>query len=278
MKITIAKSAGFCFGVKRALKIALQTASENKKAYMLGDIVHNEAVTRQINKAGIKKIRNLSSGKNRVLLLRAHGTTLSAIQKARGLGYRVVDATCPMVKEIHKIAKDIEKKGWSVIIIGNKKHDEVLGIIGQLRTKAIVIDRLTNIPWDKIKEIKKIGVVVQSTQNIEQALKIASALKSKVRFLKFFNTVCLPTRIKQEEIKKMPRKNQAMVIIGSKNSANTKRLYEISKAINSRTYWINSKKELKRGWFKEINSVGITAGASTPQETTQSVVEYLKSI
>ena len=112
MKVNLAKSAGFCFGVKRALKIALTTAKSHKKVYMLGDIVHNEDVVRSINKAGIKKISGLTAGKNKILLIRAHGACLNTIRKAKRLGFKVVDATCPMVKEIHKIAKEMEKKNY----------------------------------------------------------------------------------------------------------------------------------------------------------------------
>ena len=142
MKINLAKSAGFCFGVKRAISIAYQTLKDNNKVYMLGDIVHNEDVCKQINNAGIRKISRLSTGKNRTLLIRAHGTTHRVIKKAYRLGYKIVDATCPMVKEIHKIAKQAENDGYKIIVIGDKKHDEVRGIVGQLTKGAIIIDLL----------------------------------------------------------------------------------------------------------------------------------------
>ncbi|MFA7677804.1 MAG: 4-hydroxy-3-methylbut-2-enyl diphosphate reductase, partial [Candidatus Omnitrophota bacterium] len=130
IKVTLAKSAGFCFGVKRALKIAQGTSKNRKTIEMLGDIVHNETVVKQIQKTGIKKVSHLSRGKNKTLLARAHGTSQKLINTAKRLGYSIVDATCPMVKEIHRIAKSQQSKGYSIIIIGDKKHDEVLGIIG----------------------------------------------------------------------------------------------------------------------------------------------------
>lgn len=278
MKINLAKSAGFCFGVKRALKIAFKTAGKNKKVYMLGDIVHNEDVVRQIKKSGIKTIKQLSRGRGKILIIRAHGAWADIINKARGLGYEIIDATCPMVKEIHKIAKGMEQKGYRIIIIGDKLHDEVRGIIGQLQHKAIVIDNSRNIPWDEIKKIKKTCIVAQSTQNIDKVLKIVDILKPYFKDLKFFNTICLPTRTKQREIKKMPLENDVMLIIGSKNSANTKRLYEISKSLNKQSYWIGSKKEIKTDWFKGAKKVGITAGASTPDLITQEIINSLKNI
>jgi len=278
MRINLAKSAGFCFGVKRALKIALHTAKDNKEIYMLGDIVHNEDVVKLINNAGIKKIERLSCGKNRILLIRAHGACKDIINRAHTLGYKIIDATCPMVKEIHKIARDMENKGYRIIVIGDKAHDEVHGIIGQLKSKAIVIDDIKHMPQEEIRKIKKVCVVVQSTQNLDKVLKIVRVLKGYSKNLKFFNTICMPTRIKQEEIKRMPLKNDVMIVIGSGASANTKRLYEIAKSLNQRTYWVTSKRDLRPDWFKKAKNVGVTAGASTPNSTTQDIVKYVYTI
>ncbi|MDD5730683.1 MAG: 4-hydroxy-3-methylbut-2-enyl diphosphate reductase, partial [Candidatus Omnitrophica bacterium] len=232
MKINLAKSSGFCFGVRRAINIALATAKQKKEVYILGDIVHNEDVVSQINKVGIKKVKRLSCGKGKILLIRAHGASLTTIKKGENLGYQVVDATCTMVKEIHKIARDMERKGYRVIIIGDKLHDEVLGIVGQLKTKAVVIDNAKNLPVKEIKKVAKAAVVVQSTQNIDKVLSILKTLKPLVKNLRFFNTICVPTKSKQDEIRKMPLENDVMIIIGSRTSANTKRLYEISKSLN----------------------------------------------
>lgn len=278
MKINLAKQAGFCFGVRRALNIALDKANTRQKLYMLGDIVHNEEVVRQISASGIKKIEKLTAGKGKTLLIRAHGVAEDTFNKALSLGYDIIDATCPMVKEIHKIAREAEEKGRKIIIIGDKEHDEVKGIVGQLKTKAIIIDGLKNIPFAAFKKIKKAAIIVQSTQNSEKALKIFAAIKPHIKELEFFNTICMPTRLKQQEIKKMPLENEVMIIIGSKNSANTKRLYEISKSLNQRSYWVGSKNAIKPGWFKNAKNTGVTSGASTPESTTQSVIDYIKQI
>jgi len=278
MKINVAKSAGFCFGVKRAIDIALKTASVGVKVYMLGDIVHNQDVAEQIRKAGVKKLKRLSSGKGKIFLIRAHGAGQKLIKEASCLGYTVIDATCPMVKEIHRIVRNAKRNGRTVIVIGDKRHDEVYGIIGQLKGEAIVIDAQENIPWQKIKKIKKACVVVQSTQNMDKALEIVEILRPRIKNLKFFNTICRPTRIKQEEIKQMPKENDVMIIIGSKTSANTKRLFEISKSLNKNSYWIQSKKDLKPNWFKQSKTVGVSAGASTPDETIREIVNYLRRL
>ncbi|MDD5005504.1 MAG: 4-hydroxy-3-methylbut-2-enyl diphosphate reductase [Candidatus Omnitrophica bacterium] len=278
MKINVAKSAGFCFGVKRAIDIAYKTLQTENKIYMLGDIVHNEDIANQMLRAGIIKIKHLVRGRDKTLLIQAHGTSKKIFEKAHSLGYIVVDATCPMVKEIHKIVVEMERQGRKIIIIGDNKHQEVSGIIGQLNHKAIVIDSIKHIPFKKIKIIKKAAVVVQSTQNLERTLLIVDILKQYIRDLKFFNTICRPTRTKQQEIKVMPLENDLMIIIGSKTSANTKRLYEICKSFNRRTYWVRSKDNVEPKWFRNVKTVGITAGASTPDYTTQEVIEYIRKL
>jgi len=277
MKINVAKSAGFCFGVKRALNIALHTVEHKKNVCMLGDIVHNEDVVKTISEAGIEKIGRLSSGKGKTLLIRAHGASKTTIRNAKNAGYNIIDATCLMVKEIHKIATRKEKQEYKIIVIGDKKHDEVKGITGQLKKRALVIDSLKSIPSvASLKKYKKAAVVVQSTQNIERVEKIIDRLKKHISNLEFYNTICQPTTCKQQEARNLPLKNEVMIIIGSKTSANTKRLYEISKSLNKKTHWIQSQKDLKKVWFLRVNSVGITAGASTPDKTTKEVVRKIK--
>jgi 4-hydroxy-3-methylbut-2-enyl diphosphate reductase len=278
MRINIAKSAGFCFGVKRALDIAAKITKAAGNVYMLGDIVHNEDVSRRIERSGIKKINRLKKISSGILLIRAHGASQEALAKATRLGYHIIDATCPMVKEIHKIVKEMHKKGYKIIVIGDKDHDEVQGIVGQLRTKTLVIDNIKHIPWAGIKKIRRACVVSQSTQNLSNVLKIVDILKNHIPDLKFFNTICRPTRTKQEEIRSMPLKNDVMIIIGSKNSANTKRLYEISRLLNKKTWWVSSAQEIKPGWFKGAQNIGITAGASTPEDTIRDIVKYIRSV
>ncbi len=277
MQINLAKSAGFCFGVKRALEIAFGAAASQRRVYMLGDIVHNEEVIKEIRKAGIKKIKQLSTGSGKAMLIRAHGEGLAIYQKANKLGYKIVDATCPMVKEIHHIAKEMENQGYKIIVIGDKKHDEVRGIIGQLKNRALIIDVKGKLSFRQLKKIKKAAVVCQSTQNFQKTQAIVEKLKKYIKHLKFFNTICRPTRAKQEEIKAIPSENDVVIVIGSKTSANTQRLFEIAKSLNPRTFWVQSANGLNKDWFKGVNSVGITAGASTPDQTTRKIIQEIKS-
>jgi 4-hydroxy-3-methylbut-2-enyl diphosphate reductase len=245
---------------------------------MLGDIVHNEEVVQGIQRAGIKKIKRLRNGAGKILLIRAHGASENVYRKAAQLDYTIVDATCPMVKEIHTIVKASKNEGCKIIILGDKLHDEVRGIMGQLKNRAIVIDAIKHIPLETIKRVKKACVVVQSTQNAEKILSIVAVLRKHIKEIQFFNTICRPTRIKQKEAKAMPLKNDVMIIIGSKTSANTKRLYQISKALNKQSYWIRSRAEVKSEWFKGTHTVGILAGASTPDATTNGVIAKIRSL
>ncbi|MFH1245997.1 MAG: 4-hydroxy-3-methylbut-2-enyl diphosphate reductase [Candidatus Omnitrophota bacterium] len=276
MKINIAKNSGFCFGVRRAIKIAVNTARSRRHIEMLGDIVHNENVIKMMQKAGIKRVKRLSRGKGKTLLIQAHGIPASVYKKAKMLGYNIIDATCPMVKEIHSIVKAMEGKEYKIVVIGDKKHDEVTGINGQLKNKAVIIDEKKDLLQLKKQDIPKTAIVVQSTQDADKASALARELRLFLPKVKFFNTICKPTRQKQEEIKTMSRENDVMIIIGSKYSANTQRLYQISKLLNKRTYQVQSDKEVRKGWIAGVKSAGISSGASTPDYVTRKVVLTIK--
>lgn len=278
MKITLAKSAGFCFGVRRALQISLDTVRKHKNVYMLGDIVHNPRVVNEIKKAGVRKIKTLRKKDAGILIIRAHGAPRRLYEQAKKFNYTIVDATCPMVKEIQSIARDYESKKYSVIIIGDKKHDEVIGIKGNLKTKPLIIADEKEIKPKALRKIKKAAIVVQSTQNMEKATKLVDSIRSYIKEAVFCNTICLPTRQKQKEIRILPAKQDVMIIIGAKSSANTKRLYELSKAINPYTYWVNSKRSIRKEWFAGKQTVGIAAGASTPDYIIKEIHDYVRAL
>ncbi len=278
MKISVAQSAGFCFGVKRAMKLALDAARQGNPVEMLGDIVHNEIVTTAVEQAGIKKVDKLGDGRGKTLLIRAHGASKKTIAEAEQLGYRIIDATCPMVKEIHALADDFEAKGLPVIIIGDRGHEEVKGIAGQLMQKAIIIESPESVPLDQIKKLHHAGVLVQSTQHEENVTAVLALLRKHIPEITFKNTICRATKKRQSEIKKMPLEHDVMFIVGSKSSANTKRLYELSKRLNDHTHWILTKDDIRPEWLQGKQSVGITAGASTPNESIESVVECIRNL
>ena len=278
MEINLAKTAGLCFGVKRAIKMALKTAEKDTPIEMLGDIVHNEEVIKLVSGKGIQKVSKISSGKEKTLIIRAHGAEKKIFEDAEKLGYSIVDATCPMVTEIHNIVKKMENSGHKIIIIGDKDHAEVKGIAGQLSEKPFIISSKDSIPYREIGKIEKAAIVIQSTQMIENAEEIHEALKPRIAEVKFFNTICKTTKSKQAEIKTLPLENDVVIIIGSKTSANTNRLYQIAKSLNKKTYQVMSEKEIDPSWFKGAKKVGVSAGASTPDDAIEKVINYLKTI
>lgn len=275
LRLRLARSAGFCFGVRRAIDIALKAAGGEAPVYMLGNIVHNEYVVDQIRQTGIRVVEDLDAiPPGSTLLMRAHGTTPEIYRIAAERGLRIVDATCPMVLEIHRIARKLEEEGYEVVIIGDHNHDEVRGIAAQV-SRPLVVSGPGDVPGEGWRS-NRLGVVVQSTQNLENVQAIIARLVPACRELRFIDTICKPTTDHQNEIRRMPLENDVVVVVGSFTSANTRRLAELSAAANPRTHHVQTASELETAWFRGIGSVGVTAGASTPDILIQDVLEQIR--
>ena len=277
MKIILAKDAGYCFGVRDAVNSAYDTSKEYGEVYMLGDIVHNESVVEDLEKSGVKVVSNLNQvPDDKPVLFRAHGTAKEVWKDAEKNKMNIIDATCPLVHEIHKEVKQLDKEGRKIIIIGDHGHDEVIGIASQVQD-AIIISTVEEA--EKLKKTKKAGIVSQSTQTIENVQDIINILMTKVFDLRFVNTICFPTKRNQEQIKELSEIVDLMIIIGSFTSANSKRLTQLSLERNKNTYQVTNATEIDVSWFKKnINSVGISAGASTPDWIIDSVVNKVKDV
>ena len=276
MKIFVARDAGYCFGVRDAVNLAYDSAKNYGDVYMLGTIVHNERVVNDLEKAGAKVVNTLEdvpSGKP--LLFRAHGTPPKMWEEASKKNLKLIDATCPLVTEIHDDIKNLEDEGRKTIIIGDHGHDEVIAIAAQVK-KPIIISNLEEAK--ALRKMKKAGVVSQSTQMLENVQEIMDILLEKVFDLRFINTICFPTRRNHKQIKELAIKNDVMIIIGSYTSANSKRLTQLSLERNKRSYQVTSSMEIDSSWFENCNSVGISAGASTPDETINEVISKIKEI
>lgn len=260
-----------------AVDKALDEAEKSDNVVMLGDIVHNEHVVKKIDDSGVRVIDDLSSDKPGTLLLRAHGTTPGVYEEAADKGYKIVDATCPLVLEIHEFAKGLEKDGYKVVIIGDYGHDEVMGIAGQIQN-PIIISKPEEVE-DKIpSRVRKLGVIVQSTQNIENAQAIVQKLMILGREMKYYDTICKPTKLYQAEIRTMPKENDVVLVVGSYTSANTKRLTEISLSINPRTYQVECGSDVRKEWLDGAETIGITAGASTPDWIIDEVEKSVRKL
>jgi len=276
MKITIAKDAGYCFGVRDAVDLAYKSAEENGEIFMLGDIVHNEQVVSDLADAGTKVVENLDKiPDDKPVLFRAHGTETKVWEEALGKGLEIIDATCPLVQEIHDEVRKLAKDGRQIIIIGDHGHDEVLGIMSHAKN-AIVVSSPEEA--QALRKVKHAGVVSQSTQSIENVQKIINILMTKIFDLHFINTICFPTKQNQEQIKTLASESDVMVIIGSFTSANSKRLTQLSLEINKNTYQVNSAKDVDPSWFEGAEKVGISAGASTPDYLIDQVDQKIKQL
>ena len=278
MKITVAKDAGYCFGVRDAVNMAYDSAEEFGNVYMLGDIVHNEQVVEDLENVGTKVVESLDDvPKDSPILFRAHGTVNELWDEAKSKKMNIIDATCPLVHEIHHEVKKLAKDGRKIIIIGDHGHDEVVAIANQVEGSIIISSPSEA---SKLRKMKKVGVVSQSTQMIENVQEIINILMEKVFDLHFVNTICYPTKRNHEQIKSLAIENDVMIIIGSFTSANSKRLAELSSERNNSSYQVTCAANLKVEWFKNKNSVGISAGASTPdyliEEVKLKIQEYAR--
>ena len=276
MKVTIAKDAGYCFGVRDAVNMAYDSAEKHGDVYMLGSIVHNEKVVNDLKNAGAKIVRSLDDvPKESPILFRAHGTVPKLWDEAKEKKMNIIDATCPLVYEIHQEVKKLAKDGRRIIVVGDHGHDEVIAIANQVENAIVISSPKEAL---KLKKMKKIGVVSQSTQAIENVQDIINILMTKVFDLHFVNTICFPTKRNHEQIKDMAKTNDLMIIIGSFTSANSNRLTQLSLAINSQSFQVTDSKYLKPDWFKNKDNIGISAGASTPDYLIKDVrdtIEYI---
>lgn len=273
MKIYCARHSGFCFGVKRAIKMSMNAVQKRRFVYSLGPLIHNRDFVANLERRGIKIIEKIEDIKNPegVVIIRSHGIRPSLLKILKKEGVNIIDATCPKVRRAQRYVERLVKEGYFVIIVGEKDHPEVKGLIGYAgKNSAIYADDL------QIKH-KKIGVVPQTTLDFEHFYNAVKNLLLKVTEMKIYNTICDETILRINEALSIAQKVDMMIVIGGKNSANTTRLYQICKSIKP-SYHIESVRDIKPDWFMDVKSVGITAGASTPDEQIQKVVQYLKKM
>jgi 4-hydroxy-3-methylbut-2-enyl diphosphate reductase len=277
MKIIKAEMAGFCFGVKRALELTLKEAREGSGVYTLGPLIHNPQVVNRLREEGVEVLELPIIPSNlKTVVIRTHGVTKEINERLYSLGVKVVDATCPFVKKAQQYAKLLHEEGYQVIILGNPAHPEVVGIKSYAGPDSVVVT-----DPEELKVIhKRVGVVVQTTQPVERLQRLLEKIVSRSRELKVYNTICNSTSERLKETAEMTKNVDIMLVVGGKNSANTTQLAKLCESLNVRTYHIETADELKEEWFKidsgEELTVGITAGASTPDWIIEGVIERLK--
>ena len=263
LSIEVASHAGVCYGVERALKLAAHAAeSARGSVTTLGPLIHNPIVVRDLESALVKGAHTDEQVETRTLIIRAHGVLPHVIDQARAKGLEVLDATCPYVKKVHMAAEKLVREGYQLIVVGESGHPEVEGILGHAGDSAHVVS--TPHYLDGVDLARKVGVVVQTTQTPANLAAIVSALALRTMDLRVVNTICSATQERQDSAAELASRADVMIVIGGKNSGNTRRLAEICMACCPRTHHIEDSSEIQRTWFEGVALVGITAGASTP--------------
>ncbi len=276
MKIVVAKTAGFCFGVKRAIDIAFKIAMEKRKGvYTLGPIIHNPQVVERLKDKGIIPIEDIKAKKDiRALIIRTHGITLQLLKVITSMGCEIIDATCPFVKKAQHYAKLLNEDNYQVVILGEKNHPEVQSLMSYASDNAIVVDGKTPLP--KLKN--KVGIIVQTTQPLDTLQKVLYDALEHSNEIKVYNTICNSTALRLRETEKMARKVDVMFVVGGKNSANTTQLTRLCKSLSVPTYHIETASEIKGEWIKRAKKLGITTGASTPEWIIKEVETRIRDI
>ena len=282
--IKLAKFAGFCYGVKRAVDTAkkLKVENPNKKIYILGELIHNTDVINELESLGIQTIYEVPEKGEGICIIRSHGEAPEVFNKLENAGFEVVDLTCPDVKKVQQRAVELAKNDYFVIIVGKSNHPEVIAIKANAdlyTDNVVVVSSVKELqPFkEKIKLHKKAGIVVQTTQMVSTLNEITSYVNSFAKEILIYNTICQSTSMRQEEAGELAKESDLMIVVGSKKSANTTHLAEILKTCTN-TIHIENDSELDeyRLLFKNAEKIGVTAGASTPQNVINNVIEKIK--
>lgn len=283
MEIVLGKTAGFCYGVRNAVQKAEEKLKKHKKVSCLGELVHNGQVIRKLEKLGLKIVEKVEDSNNKIII-RAHGIAKEIYHKAKKLNIEIFDFTCPNVLKIHNIADEYASKGYFVFLIGGKNHPESLGTISFCGEDSYLIEKEEEIDEAikilKKSNIKKLLIIVQTTFSLEKFNRYVEKIKKKIDediVLQVKNTICNATKIRQEETCEISKKVQCMIIIGGKNSSNTKKLYDIAKENCKNTIIVETEDELDAKSIKQFEKIGIMAGASTPDDSIQGVIKVIEN-
>ena len=281
MEVRLAKSAGFCFGVNKAMEKVYEQIekADGRKIYTYGPIIHNEEVVKELAAKGVEVIDSLEELQEKetgVLIIRSHGVAKEVSEKMEEAGFLVVDATCPFVKRIHNIVQKESALGKKIVIIGNPGHPEVEGIKGWCADEAFIIETIREAEDFNAPQDKKICIVSQTTFNYNKFKDIVEIFEKRGYDINVVNTICNATQERQTEAKEIARVADAMIVIGGTHSSNSKKLYEICKGECNNTHFIQTLDDLHLELPKSVRLVGITAGASTPNNIIEEVQNYVR--
>lgn len=285
MEIILGKTAGFCGGVKNAVEKteAILNESREKPVFCLGNIVHNKQVVDSLTRKGLKVIDNIEKA-NKKVIIRAHGIPKEIYERAQEKNIELIDLTCKKVIQIHKLADEYAKRGYYIMLLGNKNHPEVIGIYSFCGNNSSIIENVDDIE-EAVKKLEESGkkdvvIMAQTTFNGDKFKQIVEIIKNKVNKntnLEIKNTICAATNSRQEETKKIAKQVDFMIIIGDKQSSNTNKLYEIAKEECRNVIFVHDKSEVNLNNIKQFNKIGVMAGASTPKNIIDEVIYKLKN-
>lgn len=280
MNVISAKTAGFCFGVNKAVNTVYEQIEKNAlPVYTYGPIIHNSTVVSELEKRGVRVINSeeeLDSIKEGTVIIRSHGVSKKIRDSLNREGIICVDATCPFVSKIHEIVHEDSKNGSVIVIAGNHEHPEVIGIKGWVEGECHIVDSEEELAELKIDSKKNVTFVAQTTYNYEKFQYFVEIVRKMGYHLKVCDTVCSATADRQKEAQQIAQKVDAMIVIGDRHSSNSRKLYEICKRKCKRTYFIETIVDLELETFQSLSDVGITAGASTPKNLIEEVQNYVR--
>jgi 4-hydroxy-3-methylbut-2-enyl diphosphate reductase len=278
-EVILAKTAGFCFGVKRAVdKVYEQAGRDN--VYTYGPIIHNEEVVKDLEKRGVKVINSLAELdglEGGTIIIRSHGVARHVYDAIRERGFEIIDATCPFVLKIHNIVEQASREGSAIVVIGNENHPEVEGIVGWSSGETFIIDSVEKASSFKVNNGKKVCVVSQTTFNFNKFEELVAIILKKGYNVDIRNTICNATEERQREAKEIASRADGMIVIGGRSSSNTRKLYEICKTECTDTYYIQTLQDLDLYKFNSNGCIGITAGASTPSNIIEEVYSNVRT-
>lgn len=279
MQIIIGKTAGFCFGVKNAVDNTIEELNKGKEVYCLGELVHNKQVTEELISKGVIFTDNIEKAKNKAII-RAHGVPASVYEKAKKLQIELKDLTCPKVLATHKLAIKYSKEGYYIFLVGQKTHPETIGTISFCGEKSSIIENLEDVETEiksfKKSNLKNAVILAQTTISLDKFNNIVEELKKHIKNIEVKNTICVSTKQRQEETEEISKKVEVMIIVGGKHSSNSNKLYEIAKKNCENVFFVETKEDLDLEKIKKFKSIGIMAGASTPQKSVTEIVDIIE--
>ncbi|MDD5422854.1 MAG: 4-hydroxy-3-methylbut-2-enyl diphosphate reductase [Candidatus Omnitrophota bacterium] len=277
MKIVLAEKIGFCFGVKRAIEMAQAALKKRGPIYSLGSIIHNAQVVDDLSSKGLKVVKDIRGIKEGTIVISSHGISPKIAARISKQGLRLIDTTCPFVLNAQRIAKRLSDEGYAVVIVGDVNHPEVKALVDFVKHGVSVVKGKKEAARLRVRHSDRVSIISQTTQSTDNFLDVVKTIiEKRPKEIRIFNTICKDAEERQGAARRLARRVDVMLTVGGKDSANTKRLFEVCKEVLKRSFLVESKNELRGKKFMPGYTIGITSGASTPEWVVRQVVSKIK--